>query len=123
MSVVSNLLQVLGALPDDAQVSVGWIREHLQAGPVEDDRALADLTAEEGGHAVGRAASTIRNWCSAGVFPGAYKLNDREWRIPRDAMREYMARQRGGDGVGPVRALPQERALGRSGRRRHLQLK
>ena len=30
----------------------------------------------------GRKDSTVREWCEAGLFPGAYKLRGREWRVP-----------------------------------------
>ncbi len=122
MSPVGRLLEVLERLPDDAQMPVGWIREQLEDGSARDEGRLADLTAAEAGRVVGRASSTIRSWCAAGEFPGAYKQNDKEWRIPPDAVREYVARQRGGDETGRVITPSQERALGRSGRQRRLRL-
>ena len=49
--------------------------------------------------------STVRGWCEAGRFPGAYKLHDREWRIPAAALETF-------EGQGPRR----ERPTGRCGR-------
>jgi len=31
----------------------------------------------------------LRGWCEAGRFPGAYKLHDREWRIPLAAIEAF----------------------------------
>jgi hypothetical protein len=41
----------------------------------------------------GRAPSTIRGWCEAGRFPGAYKLHDREWRIPAAALEAFETKE------------------------------
>ena len=89
MNPARRLLELLEPLPDDAQVCVRWIRDQLERVPSLDDGAIADLTAAEAGHVIGRKASTLRNWCAAGDLPGAYKLNGKEWRIPSEAVRAF----------------------------------
>ncbi len=88
-----NLRDAIAALPDEAMVPVGWIREQLGAG---DDR-LADLTVEEAAEKLKKAPSTVRAWLIAGELRG-YRLNHREWRVPRASVREYVERQRNGSG-------------------------
>ena len=39
-----------------------------------------------------RASSTVRGWLIAGMLRG-YKLNNRDWRVPRAALREYLEAQ------------------------------
>jgi len=85
------------ALPAGAAVPVPreWLL-HLLAGQGAPTPASApaDPTVEEIAARYGRAASTIRGWCEAGRFPGAYKLRDREWRIPLAALEAFDAQQR-----------------------------
>ena len=50
-----------------------------------------DPTVEEVANRYGRALSTVRGWCEAGRFSGAYKLHDREWRIPAAALEAFDA--------------------------------
>jgi hypothetical protein len=86
------------ALPAGAAVPVPreWLLELLvaQAAPASDSPP-ADPTVEDVAARYGRAPSTIRGWCEAGRFPGAYKLHDREWRIPAAALEAFDAQQRG----------------------------
>jgi hypothetical protein len=53
-----------------------------------------DPTVEVVASRYGRAPSTVRGWCEAGRFPGAYKLHDREWSIPTAAVEAFDAAQR-----------------------------
>ena len=48
-----------------------------------------DLTVEEVAEKTQRAPSTVRGWLLVGQLRG-YKLNNRDWRIPRAALREYL---------------------------------
>lgn len=41
-----------------------------------------------------RSASTVRGWCEAGRFAGAFKLEGRDWRIPVAAIDAFLADQR-----------------------------
>jgi hypothetical protein len=54
----------------------------------------ADPTVDAIAARYARAPSTIRGWCEAGRFPGAYKLHDREWRIPTSALEAFEAQER-----------------------------
>jgi hypothetical protein len=65
---------------------------------------VADFSVREVAEQFGRAGSTVRGWCEAGLLPGAYRARGRQWRIPpaaihamqeTDAMR-FRAGQRGG---------------------------
>jgi len=86
-----GLLRAIESLPDEATVPVGWVRDQIGAGePVE-----VDLTIEEFASMLERKASTVRGWMP---IEGAYKFRGREWRIPHDAARRYLERQRAGNG-------------------------
>ncbi len=70
--------------------------------------ALVDPAVEEIATRYGRAPSTIRGWCEAGRFPGAYKIHGRQWRIPRASLTAFEAVQRerpAGSGARSVRSL------------------
>lgn len=57
---------------------------------------LADLTVEQVGQQFGRSPSTVRGWLSQGLLTGAYRLQNREWRIPVATVRAFLDRQREG---------------------------
>ena len=48
-----------------------------------------DLTVVKVADETNRAPSTVRGWLISGALRG-YKLNDRDWRVPRAALREYL---------------------------------
>jgi len=99
-----DLLAILAPLPDGATVPVGWLREQLEASA---SRAEAsDLTAAELGQRWRRGVSTIRTLCEGGKLEGAYKFNNREWRIPRATIERHEEEQRQGQG-GASSAGPQ----------------
>lgn len=88
----ADVLAVLAELPDEASLPVAYLRELLgfdgataARGPVLD----VDLRVEAVAAALGLAPSTIRGMCAAGRFPGAYRREGREWRIPRAAITAY----------------------------------
>lgn len=62
--------------------------------------AEADLTAAEIARAHGRTPAAVRSWCRRGLLVGAYRLNGREWRVPRAALRDFLE----GQARGPARA-------------------
>jgi helix-turn-helix protein len=87
------------ALPAGSAVPVP--REFLldllaELGTSEPAVAPMDPTVEAVAARYGRAPSTVRGWCEAGRFPGAYKLHDREWRIPVAAIEAFDGQQRRG---------------------------
>ncbi len=95
------LRQLAEELPPGASVSVprGWLLE-LLCTPTEPEAVNGDLSAAQVAERFGRQPSTIRGWCSDGVFPNAYRRNDREWRIPLEDVEALEERQRGRPGVG-----------------------
>lgn len=94
MSLRSALADAVDGLPEDGAVTlpVGWLREQLEAEPKDEDD-LSDLTVEEIAEELDRAPSTVRGWLGAGEIPEAYRLQGREWRVPRTALRRYLDRQ------------------------------
>jgi excisionase family DNA binding protein len=91
--VTTPSLATLDALPDDALLPVGWIRQ-LVAGL---DRTGGDdglgLTVAQVAERTGRAPSTVRSWAAAGRLPGARRFCGREWRVPASALQALL----GGD--------------------------
>jgi hypothetical protein len=85
-----SLVQLLAELPDGALLPVGWLRAQLGAEPAE---RLADLTLSEVAALQNRSISTVRTWCGSGALEGAYRLNNREWRVPPAALRRFLDRQ------------------------------
>lgn len=55
-----------------------------------------DLTAEEVARLLHRKPSTIRGWLGEGKIPSAYLFQNREWRIPREALERFLVEQRKG---------------------------
>jgi excisionase family DNA binding protein len=60
------------------------------------------MTVTEAGQLLGVTAATIGQWCKAGYFPNAYRINPRmrrsPWRIPKrdiEAFIEERRQQRG----------------------------
>jgi hypothetical protein len=85
MSLAARLRQALAPIPDGSTVPVSWVRGLIEE---HGDRDVdVDLTVADVATMLGRAPSTVRTWCGAGRFPGAYRLQGREWRIPRPALR------------------------------------
>jgi excisionase family DNA binding protein len=71
-----ELLQVLGA-------------EDGQPGGVSTLCTVAEVALQ-----LHRSPSTVRGWCEAGRFTGAFKLNGRDWRIPPAAVERFLDAQR-----------------------------
>jgi hypothetical protein len=93
---IAALRALAEALPPGSIMSIprDWVLELLAAGPHSVVATPADATVEAIGAHYGRRPSTIRGWCEAGRFPGAYKLQGREWRIPRAAVESFEAAER-----------------------------
>src|SRR4051812_42516508 len=96
--LVRGLWELAKALPAGTPVPVpqGVLIELLEESDYQMHPAgeAADPTVETIAARYGRAASTVRGWCEAGRFPGAYKLG-REWRIPAAGVSAFEAALRG----------------------------
>jgi excisionase family DNA binding protein len=132
LRVYERLRQLVSALPSDTS-SITLTRRDLvgllegdDVGP-SPDTFVADLRVEEVADVVGRSPSTVRGWLIAGSLRG-YKLNRRDWRVPRSALRDYLDGQMAGS-AGPatdsseyqdvdIGAWRDLRGLPRTGRRR-----
>lgn len=94
-TTADRLRQLAAALPSD-RAAVTLTRSDLLALVDAREEGAApgrDLTVEEVATEVGRAPVTVRGWLVAGALRG-YKLNHRDWRVPRSALREYLDAQR-----------------------------
>ena len=93
MPLKATIEALVACAPPDATVPVRWLAELLSAetGPslelVRTGDVDVDLTVQAVARLFGRAESTIRTWALAGRLPGAYRLRDREWRIPVASVR------------------------------------
>lgn len=94
MTIVERLWALAAALPSDRS-SVTLTRSDLMA-LLEGEQASAlpsrDLSVEEVAEETGRAPSTVRGWLIRGELQG-YKLNGRDWRVPRPALSAYLEGQ------------------------------
>jgi hypothetical protein len=96
----AGLRKLAEALPAGTPVPVpsDWLLDLLNGqGSPERPAEAMDPTVEELAARYRRAPSTVRGWCEAGRFPGAYKLHAREWRIPAAAIGAFEARARARD--------------------------
>ncbi len=97
MSIADRLRELAEGLPPGASLTLtrdGLLElaadvevPHGEAPPV--DFTVVELAAQ-----FHRSPSTIREWCEQGRFDGAYKLNERDWRISQSAVDAFLARQR-----------------------------
>ena len=96
MTLKERLRQLASALPSDAS-AVTITRADIVALLEDDGRgtevaSTRDLTVEEVAKETGRAPSTVRDWLISGALCG-YKLNGRDWRVARSALRQYLDAQ------------------------------
>lgn len=103
MNIYDRLRQLVTALPSDSS-SVTFTRHDLSA-MLEDEpddlwSSGRDMTVPEVAEETRRAPSTVRTWLSSGGLQG-YKLNGRDWRVPRRALRAYLDGQRRSGRRGP----------------------
>jgi excisionase family DNA binding protein len=102
MSFTAALRALLAAAPDDGTmipVPASWLRQLLdREGDLDSsgDEIRADLTVAQVAVIFDRHANTIRDWIAQGVLAG-YRLNGREWRVPRSSVEDFQRRQRLGD--------------------------
>lgn len=101
MDFASALRALLAAATDDAMIPVpaSWLRQLLDGEAdldLDSDEIRADLTVPEVAKLFDRHSNTVRGWIAQGLLAG-YRLNNREWRIPRSAVDDFQRRQRMGD--------------------------
>lgn len=72
-------------------------RDDLPGQAISQPTASVDLTVPEVAALFGRGVSTVRSWIAEGHLEGCYRLNRREWRVPRSAVEAMQERQRAGD--------------------------
>jgi hypothetical protein len=98
-----SALRVLAeALPEGSVVPVPreallvLLNGQLAGNPAGQGRAgpAVDATVRVVAGEFSRSPSTIREWCEAGLFPGAYKMRGREWRIPAAAIEAFQEHER-----------------------------
>ena len=105
MNTRDTLAALLRAYPDGASVPVpkSWLQELLSSGGLANGAPTdsvstdieVDLDCARVAALLSRSPSTVRNWCAAGVIPGAYRLRGRrEWRVPRTALLKFQHRER-----------------------------
>ena len=92
MTLAERLLQIVEALPSPDS-SVTLTRADL-VGMVEASGGVeaVDLTVDQVAEQTQRAPSTVRGWLIDGDLRG-YKLNGKDWRVTRSALREYLDAQ------------------------------
>ena len=99
MTLRDRLRQLADALPSDRSaitLTRADLTALLEAEPVQASTPATarDLTVEDVAAETCRATSTVRTWLISGALRG-YKLNGRDWRVPRAALREYLEGQAG----------------------------
>ena len=102
MSIHARLLEVIRGMPSDGSVTftVAWISHLLEEHTESDDGP--DLRVDDVARSLDRAGSTVRSWLGQGRLPGAYRLRDREWRIPRTALRNFLDSEANGSASSPI---------------------
>lgn len=100
MTIDERLRAIVGPMPAGSAVTLpvevlrAWLNDSLSPPELRPPAVepVADLTVCQVATALRRKVSTVRGWCALGQLE-AYKLNGREWRIRRAALRAYQDRQ------------------------------
>jgi hypothetical protein len=94
MTPLDRLRQAAELLPAGASVTVSReaLLEALSGAPAPTAHVCSppgDLTVAELAARFQRSPSTVRGWLEADRFPGAYKLNRKDWRVPIAALAAF----------------------------------
>jgi hypothetical protein len=87
---LADLERTIASQAPGALIPRDWVLDQIRevtGADVGDE--LSDLSVEEAGELLARSASTVREYCRAGLLEGAYRQRGREWRVPRGAIRRF----------------------------------
>lgn len=119
MTFVDRLRALVEVGDPAGTVTIAWIAAQLDADRILEVQENAidsiDLTVSEVAALFHRGNSTVRTWIANGVFPNAYRLHGREWRVPYEdltAMQKREARTRNGRKSGVANDSPSASDLG-----------
>ena len=92
MSLWSELDAIVRGMPPGSAVSlpVDFLKSLLEDAARKGGGPDRLLTLDELAQVTGRAVSTVRTWCNSGKITGAFRLHDREWRVPESAWERYL---------------------------------
>lgn len=96
---VAGIRERLQSLPRGSLVPVDWVLEligDVQGGPPRPDAPAVDINVADLALLFKKKPSTVRAWIERGDFPGAYKLNGKEWRVPAAAVDAFQRAQQKG---------------------------
>ena len=97
MTLAELQIWLAGLAECGATVPASEVLRRLPDGVHPEHQSAGDLTLEQVACEVGRATSTVRTWCNSKRLAGAYRLNGRDWRVPRAALRAFLDDQGRGD--------------------------
>ena len=103
MGLVDRLKAIIEAMPPDGavQLPVAFLSQLIEAEAAESGMGRL-LTLEQAGEVVGRSPGTIRTWANSGQLEGAFKLQNRSWRVPEKALQSFIERQQAGEHEAPT---------------------
>jgi hypothetical protein len=91
------LRQLAESLPAGTAVPVPreWLLDLLDGttAPSNDVEPTGDLTVSDIAARFGRTTTTVRGWLARGLFPGAYLLRGRSWRVPAGAVEAFVRQE------------------------------
>lgn len=107
MDAREHLRALVDASPEGAMLSVprAWLVALL--GDAEPGVGPVDLTVTDLAERFDRSPSTVRGWVEVGKFPGAYRLQGREWRVPAAGLAAFEEAERGRVITPAPKATPQ----------------
>lgn len=97
---IPGVRERLQALPRGSLVPVDWVLELIGDGrdsPARPGAPAVDLNVADLALLFKKKPSTVRAWIERGDFPGSYKLNGKEWRVPAAVEAFQKAQQRAAD--------------------------
>lgn len=104
MTLAQRLRSIVTPMPDDGAVTLSvaslraWLAEEPNTAP---DLELDQLREH---HFPKVSVSTLREWCSKGLFPHAYKQRGRVWLVPPCCVGEFKEGQRNAVPAAPASA-------------------